>query len=61
MLFGGAAEIAAFRERSAPMRVVRFFRNAERFEIQEQSFLLPNEQILTLLILPEEATEDAMA
>jgi hypothetical protein len=29
-------------------------RNAERFDIQQQSFLLPNEEVLTLLILPEE-------
>lgn len=28
------------------------FRNVERFEIQEQSFLLPNDEVLTLLILP---------
>jgi hypothetical protein len=33
------------------------FRNAERFEIQEQSFLLPNDEVLTLLILPDEAME----
>ena len=31
------------------------FRNVDRFEISEQSFLLPNEEILTLLILPFDA------
>jgi hypothetical protein len=30
------------------------FRNADRYEIQEQSFPLPNEEILTVLIIPEE-------
>jgi hypothetical protein len=33
------------------------FRDAERFEIQEQSFLLPNEEVLALLILTDEALE----
>ncbi len=33
------------------------FRNVDRYEIQEQSFLLPNEEILTLLILPEEGLD----
>ena len=33
------------------------FRNVDRFEIQEQSFLLPNDEVLTLLILPDEALE----
>lgn len=55
MLFGGAAEIPR------PMKIGADawfdFRNAERFEIQEQSFLLPNDEVLTLLILPEEALE----
>ncbi len=31
------------------------FRGADRYEIQEQSFSLPNAEILTLLILPESA------
>jgi Zn-dependent peptidase ImmA (M78 family) len=30
------------------------FRNVDRYEIQEQSFLLPNREVLTLLIIPEE-------
>lgn len=31
------------------------FRGADRYEVQEQSFSLPNNEILTLLILPEDA------
>ena len=53
MLFGGAAEIPQPTKIGADAWFD--FRNAERFEIQEQSFLLPNEQVLTLLILPDEA------
>jgi Zn-dependent peptidase ImmA (M78 family) len=30
------------------------FRGAERYEVQEQSFTLPNNEIMTLLVLPEE-------
>jgi len=30
------------------------FRGAEHYEVQEQSFLLPNEEVLTMLILPED-------
>lgn len=33
------------------------FRGADRFEIKEQAFLLPNDEVLTLLILPEDAVE----
>lgn len=31
------------------------FRNVDRFEFLEQSFLLPNEEILTVLTLPDSA------
>jgi hypothetical protein len=34
------------------------FRNAERFEVQEQSFRLPNDEVLTLLIIPDEGWAD---
>ena len=53
MLLGGAAEIP--RPTKIGADAWFDFRNAERFEIQEQSFLLPNEQVLALLILPDEA------
>jgi hypothetical protein len=33
------------------------FRNCDRFEIQEQSFHLPHEEVLTVLTLPPEATQ----
>ena len=33
------------------------FRGVERYEIQEQSFSLPGNEILTLLILPDSAIE----
>lgn len=53
MVFGGAAEMPR------PMKIGADawfdFRNVQRFEIQEQSFLLPNDEVLTLLILPDEA------
>ena len=29
------------------------FRNCDRFEIEEQSFMLPNDQVLTVLTIPE--------
>jgi hypothetical protein len=56
MLFGGAAESRFPRKIGADAWFD--FRNAERFEIQEHSFLLPNEEVLTLLILPDEAIVD---
>lgn len=52
MLFGGAAEISYVRNIGADAWFE--FRGADRYEIQEQSFLLPNEEVLTLLILPAE-------
>ena len=33
------------------------FNNADRFEIQEQSFALPNSEILTILIIPPEGLD----
>jgi hypothetical protein len=30
------------------------FRNVDRYEIQEQSFSLPNDEVLTVLTIPEE-------
>jgi Zn-dependent peptidase ImmA (M78 family) len=53
MLFGGAAEISYARKIGAEAWFE--FRGVDRFEIQEQSFLLPNDEVLTLLILPAEA------
>jgi Zn-dependent peptidase ImmA (M78 family) len=55
MLFGGAPESRFPRKIGADAWFD--FRNAERFEIQEQSLLLPHEEVLTLLILPDEALE----
>jgi hypothetical protein len=52
MLFGGAAEISYARKIGADAWFE--FRGVERYEIQEQSFLLPNNEVLTLLILPAE-------
>jgi Zn-dependent peptidase ImmA (M78 family) len=53
MLFGGAAEISYARKIGADAWFE--FRGVDRYEIQEQSFLLPSEEVLTLLILPEES------
>jgi Zn-dependent peptidase ImmA (M78 family) len=50
MLFGGAPEITYARKIGADAWFE--FRDVDRYEIQEQSFLLPNEEVLTLLILP---------
>lgn len=52
MLFGGAAEISYARKIGADAWFD--FRGADRYEIQEQSFLLPNDEVLTLLIIPED-------
>lgn len=30
------------------------FRNVDRYEVQEQSFPLPNEEVLTIITIPEE-------
>jgi Zn-dependent peptidase ImmA (M78 family) len=53
MLFGGAAEISYARKIGAEAWFE--FRGVERYDIQEQSFLLPNDEVLTLLILPDDA------
>ena len=53
VLFAGASES------SYPQKVGADawfdFRGVDRFEVQEQSFRLPNDEVLTLLILPDEA------
>ena len=52
MLFGGASEISYARKIGADAWFD--FRGADRYEIKEQSFLLPNDEVLTLLIIPED-------
>lgn len=54
MLFGKARELAIPQKLAADAWFE--FRNVDRFEVSEQSFRLPNDEILTLLILPPEAT-----
>jgi hypothetical protein len=29
------------------------FRNCDRFEVEEQSFMLPGDEVLTVLLIPE--------
>jgi hypothetical protein len=53
MLFGGERESKYPRLTEADAWFD--FRGADRFEIKEQAFLLPNDEVLTLLILPDEA------
>jgi len=53
MLFGNAVESAFPRKTGADAWFE--FRGVDRFEIQEQSFRLPNDEVLTLLTLPDEA------
>lgn len=53
MLFASADESAFPRKVGADAWFE--FRGVDRFEIQEQSFRLPNDEVLTLLILPDEA------
>jgi hypothetical protein len=53
MLYKGAKENASPRKIGAGAWFE--FRNVDRFEIFEQSFLLPNEEILTILTLPSNA------
>ncbi len=55
MLYDGTAESSYPRKIGADAWFE--FRNVDRYEVQEQSFPLPNDEILTLLILPEEALE----
>jgi IrrE N-terminal-like domain len=52
MLFGKATEISYARKIGADAWFE--FRGVDRYEIQEQSFLLPNDEVLTLLNLPAE-------
>jgi uncharacterized protein DUF955 len=52
MLFKGTSESAFPRKVGADAWFE--FRNCDRYEVQEQSFLLPNDEVLTLLILPKE-------
>ena len=52
MLFGGAAEISYARKIGAETWFD--FRGVDRHEIQEQAFLLPHDEVLTLLILPND-------
>lgn len=53
LLFGDAGECRYPRKIGADAWFD--FRGVDRFEVQEQSFRLPNEEILTLLILPDDA------
>lgn len=53
MLFKGAKESTHPRKIGAAAWFS--FRNCDRFEIQEQSFSLPNEEVLTVLLLPSDA------
>ena len=55
MLFGRTGESSYPRKVGADAWFE--FRGVDRFEILEQSFLLPNEEVLTLLILPDEELE----
>lgn len=55
MLFGGVSESRFPRKIGADAWFE--FHGVSRFEIQEQSFPLPNREVLTLLILPDEAVE----
>jgi Zn-dependent peptidase ImmA (M78 family) len=50
MLFNGAAEQAFPRKMGADSWFE--FRNCDRFEIQEQSFMLPGPEVLTVLTIP---------
>ena len=53
MLFNGAPE----RDSSRRMSADAWFdvRGGDDLEVEEQSFLLPNEEILTILMLPDDA------
>ena len=53
MVFKNAKESSAPRQIGAGAWFA--FRNVDQFDILEQSFLLPNEEILTVLTLPESA------
>lgn len=51
LLFGGSVESNYPRKIGADAWFD--FRGADHYEVREQSFLLPNDEVLTLLILPE--------
>jgi hypothetical protein len=53
MLFNGAAE--ENYPRKMPADAWFDFKGSDRFEVAEQSFLLPDEEILTMLRLPDAA------
>ena len=53
MLFNGASEQNFPRKIGADAWFD--FKNSDQFEVQEQSFLLPDDEILTVLMLPDEA------
>jgi hypothetical protein len=50
MLFNGASEQTFPRKMGADSWFE--FRNCDRFEIQEQSFMLPGPEVLTVLTIP---------
>jgi Zn-dependent peptidase ImmA (M78 family) len=52
ILFNGASEQSWPRKIGADAWFG--FRNCDRFEVEEQSFMLPGEQVLTLLTIPED-------
>jgi hypothetical protein len=52
MLLNGAAEE---NPRKMPADAWFDFKGCDRFEVEEQSFLLPNEEVMTVLKLPDEA------
>jgi hypothetical protein len=53
MLFKGAAEQSF--PRKMPADAWFDFKGCDRFEVEEQSFLLPKEEVLTVLKLPDQA------
>jgi hypothetical protein len=53
MLFNGATEQRFPRKMGADAWFD--FKGCDRFEVEEQSFLLPNDEILTVLKLPDVA------
>ena len=55
LLFGGASEGNYPRKIGADAWFD--FRGADRYEVWEQSFLLPGHEVLTMLILPEEGLD----
>jgi hypothetical protein len=53
MLFNGAAQ--QDRPRPMPAEAWFDFKGSDRYQVDEESFLLPNEEVLTILKLPGEA------